>query len=176
VPAISTLAWAGGSVPQNAMPISVGGHPYLLEIDEFAGQPIPSGDPSAPVGAGRIIDIGDELHPKVISDLRLEVHEPENRAAVVQDPGGDSLLGGFSGHYCGVPQEVDPGIVACSMIESGLRVFDIHDPYHPKEIAYVNRATSSTAVGPAFDVQHKQIWYADGKGFVAFQVTNSAWR
>jgi hypothetical protein len=186
VPAISTLAWAGGSVPQNAMPISVGGHPYLLEIDEFAGQPIPSGDPSAPVGAGRIIDIGDELHPKVISDLRLEVHEPENRAAVVQDPGGDSLLGGFSGHYCGVPQEVDPGIVACSMIESGLRVFDIHDPYHPKEVAYFNSSgqpgpgdpggQAMALSRPSFVPERAEIWYADGNsGFYAVHLTNGVW-
>jgi hypothetical protein len=37
-----------------------------------------------------------------------------------------------------VPQRTDPGIVACSFIISGLRVFDIHDPVHPKEIAYFN--------------------------------------
>ena len=29
----------------------------------------------------------------------------------------------------------DPGIVACGMILSGLRVFDIRDPYRPEEIA-----------------------------------------
>ncbi|HZI36737.1 MAG TPA: hypothetical protein VFF24_00420 [Acidimicrobiia bacterium] len=33
---------------------------------------------------------------------------------------------------------MDPGIVACSFIASGLRVFDIRDPQHPREIAYFN--------------------------------------
>ena len=183
---VSTLTWDNVSIPQNAMPISIGGHPYLLEIDEFAGGPIPSSDPSAPVGAGRIIDIADETHPQVISNLRLEVHEPEHRAEVHGDSGANSIVGGYAGHYCGVPQEVDPGIVACSMILSGLRVFDIRDPFHPKEIAYFNAAglpeTGDGSVDafsmsrPSFVPERHEIWYADGNsGFYAVRLTNGAW-
>jgi hypothetical protein len=183
---VGTLTWDNVSIPQNAMPITVGGHPYLVEIDEFAGQPIPSGDPSAPVGAGRIIDIADETNPKVVSDLRLEVHDPLNRAQVAGDPGADSVIGGYAGHYCGVPQEVDPGIVACSMILSGLRVFDIRDPFNPKEIAYFNSAglpeigdgsVNAFAMSrPSFVPERGEIWYADGNsGFFAVKVTNGVW-
>ena len=92
-----------------------------------------------PGGAGRIIDISDEKAPKVVSDIRLEVNQPENRAEIAGDPGANNALQGYAGHYCSVPQRVDPGIVACSFIASGLRVFDIRDPYHPKEIAYFTR-------------------------------------
>src|SRR5204863_7438876 len=90
------------------------------------------------VGAGRIIDISDETHPQVISNLRLEVHNPENFAAQAGDPGATFRGQGYAGHYCNVPTRVDPTLVACSMIISGLRVIDIRDPYHPREIAYFN--------------------------------------
>jgi hypothetical protein len=183
---VSTLTWDNVSIPQNAMPISIGGHPYVLEIDEFAGGPFPSTAPSAPVGAGRIIDVADETNPHVISNLRLEVHQPEHRAAVLGDPGANSFVGGYAGHYCGVPQEIDPGIVACSMILSGLRVFDIRDPFHPKEIAYFNSAglpeTGDGTVDafamsrPSFVPERGEIWYADGNsGFYAVRLTNGVW-
>ena len=182
VEVVGTVMWDDGSIPQNAMPVTINGHPYVVEIDEFAGTPIPSADPSAPVGAARIIDIGDETNPKVISNIKLEVHLPENRAAVLGDPGANSIIG-YAGHYCGVPREVDPGIVACSMILSGLRVFDIRDPYNPREVAYFNPvgspelgdpAANSTAMSrPAFAPERNEIWYADGfSGFYVLRLTN----
>ena len=127
---IARLTWDSMSIPQNAIPVTIDGHPYLVEIDEFGTLD--------EVGAGRIIDIGDETKPQVISNLRLEVHQPENFDADAGDPGAGNPLQGYAGHYCNVPTRVDPGIVACSMILSGLRVFDIRDPRHPREIAYFN--------------------------------------
>ena len=80
------------------------------------------------MGAGRIIDIADERNPRVVSNLRLEVHQPENFPAQANDNGAQNPVQGYAGHYCNVPTRVDPEIVACSMILSGLRVFDIRDP------------------------------------------------
>jgi hypothetical protein len=84
-----------------------------------------------------------------------------------------------------VPQREDPGIVACSMILSGLRVFDIRDPHHPKEIAYFNAPIPDRSVldpsnfamsAPAFAPERKEIWYSDGfSGFYVVRVTNDAW-
>ena len=127
---IARLTWGSMSIPQNAIPVTIDNHPYVVEIDEFGA--------GSAVGAGRIIDIGDEANPQVISNLRLEVHQPENFHAIAGDPGTFSPIQGYAGHYCSVPTRVDPQIVACSMILSGLRVFDISDPYNPKEIAYFN--------------------------------------
>ena len=53
-----------------------------MEIDEFGA--------SSEVGAGRIIDIGDERNPQVISNLRLEVHQPENFPAQANDNGAQN--------------------------------------------------------------------------------------
>ena len=184
---IARLKWPTITIPQNAIPFTQKGHPYLVEIDEFArGGAAGSGLPGQ-VGAGRIIDIGDETHPKVISDLRLEVHNPENFAAIANDPGAQFVGQGYAGHYCNVPTRVDPTIVACSMILSGLRVFDIRDPYHPREIAYFNApqsprvtpylvASGYAMASPSFVPERKEIWYSDVySGFYAVRLTNGAW-
>ncbi|MEK6805041.1 MAG: hypothetical protein AABY95_00135 [Pseudomonadota bacterium] len=187
---ISRLTWDSMSIPQNAIPITIKGKPYIVEIDEFSKD---DSSPSAAfngdrVGAGRIIDISDETKPAVISDLRLEVHQPENRAAIADDPGAMIPIQGYAGHYCNVPTRVDPTIVACSMILSGLRIFDIRDPRNPKEVAYFN-APSQPRVSPvfvesnwamsspSFVPERKEIWYSDGySGFYAVRVTNDAWK
>ncbi len=177
---VARLTWDTVSIPQNAIPITIKGHPYVVEIDEFGAQ--------NQVGAGRIIDIGDETKPRVISDLRLEVHQPENFAAQADDPGAGNPVGGYAGHYCNVPTRKDPPIVACSMILSGLRVFDIRDPHHPREVAYFNAPASARVTpapfdggnyamsSPSFVPERKEIWYSDGwSGFYAIRVTNGAW-
>ena len=182
---ISRLKWDNISIPQNAIPITIKGHPYLVEMDEFATNgksKLPAAN-GIRVGAARIIDIGDETQPKVISDLRLDVHQPENRATIADDPGAQQFTGGYAGHYCNVPARVDPPIVACSMLLSGLRVFDIRDPHHPREVAYFNAplskragSTNSAVSSPSFVPERKEIWYTDlTTGFYAVRLTNGAW-
>lgn len=121
--------------PPERDPITIHGHPYVVEIDEFGALD--------EVGAGRIIDIKDETKPKVVSNLRLEVHQPKNFDKIKDDPGAsNNFVGSYAGHYCNVPKRTNPRIVACSMILSGLRVFDIRDPKNPREIAYFNAPVS----------------------------------
>lgn len=177
---ISRLEWTSMSIPQNAIPVTIDGHPYVVEIDEFGAQEA--------VGAGRIIDIADEANPRVISNLRLDVHQPENFEAQSMDPQANLPLQGYAGHYCNVPKRTNPGIVACSMILSGLRIFDIRDPHKPKEIAYFNAPIDDrlTPAGfepsnwamssPSFVPERGEIWYSDGfQGFFAVRVTNGVW-
>src|SRR5439155_22551397 len=107
--------WSEPRPAQSAARVTEHGHGYLLEPDEFG-----SGDH---VGAARIIDIQDEKHPFVVSNLRLEV----NKGGQTPDPSGGQPFQGYRGHYCSLPSRIDPNIVACSFIMSGLRVFDISD-------------------------------------------------
>lgn len=181
---ISSVKWESISIPQNAIPITIKGRPYVVEIDEYTDTF--EGGPGN-IGAGRIIDISDEKNPRVISNLRLEVHQPEHKSARDGDPGAQLPVQGYGGHYCNVPTRVDPTIVACSMIISGLRVFDIRDPYHPKEVAYFNapvnpritpvfEASNWAMASPSFVPERKEIWYTDGySGFYVLRVTNGAW-
>lgn len=176
---IARLKWESMSIPQNAIPVTIRGHRYVVEIDEFGTL--------SEVGAARIIDIEDEEKPQVVSNMRLEVHQPENFGEISGDPAASNPLQGYAGHYCSVPQRKNPGIVACSMILSGLRIFDIRDPEHPREIAYFNspipprvipgfEASNWAMSSPAYAPERGEIWYSDGfTGFWNVRPTNGVW-
>lgn len=183
---VSTLTWSSVTIPQAALPVTIGGKPYLVQVDEFAYDTTLGRDRiqanGARVGAARIIDISDETAPRVVSDIRLEVHQPENREALAGDPGTDSATGGYAGHYCAVPRREEPGIVACTFLASGLRVFDIRDPLAPREIAYFvapvppGGPANSAFSSPSFSPERNEVWYTDGEsGFYALRITNGAW-
>lgn len=187
---LSDLTWRERSIPQVAEPFTKDGRRYVLEVDEFidlfSAQALTSLKTS-PVGAARIIDVTDPVHPAVVSNLRLEAHQPWRRDAEWSDPGASFPAQGYAGHYCSLPRTDAPRLVGCSMILSGLRLFDISDLRHPKEAAYFNRPLPSTkgavilppAIGswamsaPAYDVARGQVWYSDANsGFYVVQLTN----
>jgi hypothetical protein len=189
VPVLSSLAWPEGSIPQAAEPFTRNGHQYLLEFDEYANYSAEGGvtQASSPVGAARIIQADDARHPKVVSNIRLAVHQPEARAGDQQnDPGANSPVQGYAAHYCSVPTRTSPNLVACSMILSGLRIFDIRDVAHPKEVGYFNKPVAqgdnplvTTSQGafamsqPAWDPSHDSVWYSDGNsGFYDVRLAN----
>jgi len=133
---VSRLTWATASIPQNAIPFTENGHPYVLEFDEYTAGTLNPGASRDTVGAARIIDISDEAKPYVVANLRLQVNQPADHHAADGDPGTFSPAQGYAAHYCNIPTRVDPKIVACSFIASGLRVFDISQLTRPREIGY----------------------------------------
>jgi hypothetical protein len=180
------LTWNSASIPQNAIPFTKRGRPYVLEFDEYTAGTTGGGDPDA-VGAARIIDISDETKPRVVSNLRLQVNQPADHAAAAGDPGAQSPVQGYAAHYCNIPSRVDPKVVACSFIASGLRVFDISNLTAPKEIAYFVAPTKQQAENgfdgsnfamsqPAFAPQRREVWYTDGtSGFYNLRVNRAVW-
>ncbi len=185
---VSKLTWNQMSVPQNTIPITIGGKPFVIESDEFQR------NGTDRTGASRIIDISDPKEPYVISNLRLEVHQEANRiGGKLQDDPGTSANGtnpvsfaqDYTGHFCNVPTLVDPKIVACGMSISGLRVFNIEDPYNPREVAYFTAPVQPRAAiegsnwaysQPTFAPDRKEIWYTEAyTGFYAVKLTNDAW-
>ncbi len=186
---MSRLTWQRVTIPQNSAPMVIHGHRYLLEFDEFAFRFDTVTAPDT-VGAARIIDLSDETHPRVVSNLRLQVNNPEYRAQADSDPGGiggNEQQTGYAAHYCAIPREVDPGIVACSFINSGLRIFNIQDPAHPREVAYFvsppkasyvngNKSSDTAMSKPDFDPAHLEVWYTDAaSGFWVVHLDPSAW-
>ena len=185
-PALGSVTWDDGDVAQGSIPITIKGHPYVIFFDEG---PLGMGNGQ---GATRIIDIADERNPRVISKLKLEIQMPANgeRAAETGSVSGF----GYNTHYCGVPQRTDPGVVACSNFESGVRVFDIRDPYQPREIAYFNpggtgvaspegsqdnRDPVDSAYTPArvrLIPERGEMWFTDqNKGLIVTRFTNGVW-
>jgi hypothetical protein len=175
VPIVSRLTWPNVSTPQNATPFTRNGHKYLLETDEFGS--------GANIGAARIIDVQNEKKPFVVSQLRLAV----DKGGQTADPGDDQPFQGYQGHYCSLPSRVNPYIVACSFIMSGLRVFDISDLADPREVAYFNKplmpgtgtypvqAGAFAMSAPAYDEASHDIWYTDGNsGFYVVRLTKGA--
>ncbi len=183
VTTISRLTWPSVSTPQSAVPFTSKGKRYVMEIDEFGS--------GAKIGAGRIIDVNDITRPFVVSELRLQVNQASAQGADLDsDPGNSNAFQGYQGHYCSLPSRVDPQVLACSFIMSGLRVFDIADVTRPKEIAYHNkpvvpgsvandltRAGSFAMSAPAYDGATGDIWYTDGNsGFYVVRLTGTARR
>ena len=180
---LSSLTWPEVSVPQTTMPITVKGHRYVVEVDEYAGNV--TNTPTDPVGGARVIDVQNPRHPFVLSDLRLQVDQPANRLGPqVNDPNANNQFVGYAAHYCSVPRTDDPLLVACSFLASGLRVFSIADPAHPVEVAYFNHpqdkpgdtSGSSAFSQPSWDLKRHAIWFSDSNhGFFDVQLTNGVW-
>lgn len=122
---VSSLHWTDGAAGQHAIPISYGGRPHVVFVDELLS------------GAARIIDIGDERAPRIVSKLKLEIQMPGNLALRRSDT-TNPVLFGYDAHYCEVDRQTDPTTLACGYFASGVRVFDIRDPSRPAEIAYYN--------------------------------------
>jgi hypothetical protein len=185
---ISRTTWNTVSIPQNAIPFTENGHPYVLEFDEYNASTLsPNGNPDQ-VGAGRIIDISNEKSPRIVSNIRLQINQPKEHAQYGGDPGADEQIRGgaqgYAAHYCNIPTRVNPQIVACSFISSGLRLFDISDLTHPKEIGYFVAPTQAKPENgysasdfsmsmPAFVPERHEVWFTDGpSGFYALHVNN----
>jgi len=191
VPLVSHITWPNVSIPQVPIPMTINGHKLLFEDDEYSrnvgGGNLSSYDPNSPVGAARIINIDNDAHPYVVSNIRLAVNQPKARAGDQQnDPDATFALQGYADHYCSIPREVNPELAACSFIMSGERVFDIRDPAHPREVAYFNKpgpvsqlpgdSGAFSMSQAAWDLKRHQVWYSDGNsGLWIFKVTGGEW-
>lgn len=123
---VANLNWGGPvGISQHTIPVTYGGKPYLVMVDEFASEGV------------RIIDISDERNPVVVRQMQLEIQQPQNVDQRRADTTGNGLFG-YDAHYCSVNRNDDPTALACGYFQSGVRVFDISDFMDPHEIAYFN--------------------------------------
>jgi hypothetical protein len=183
---VGYVTWPEVTIPQSTIPVTIRGHRYLVEFDEYDSD-VTAYAADENVGGVHIIDLADEHHPRLVSRIRLAVWSPAARATQQDDPGAGSGTQGYAAHYCAVPQRKDPGILACGMIVSGLRVFDLRDPLHPREVAYANHPPVDPAdptgspgayamSAPAFVPERREIWYADANsGFWVERLSAAAW-
>jgi hypothetical protein len=152
---VSRLFWADSGQAEQMLPITIKGRPYIISTDESGGQGGAGGFPAAcargahPHGFAQLIDISDERNPRLVSRLMLEASVNANCQQQLNDPPD---VGGarpdYSGERCTVDRENNATLAACGYRDAGLRVFDIRDPYRPKEIAYYKPAAARTAFLP----------------------------
>lgn len=97
-----------------------------------------------------IIDIADPATPKIVNQIQLEIQLPQNVNARAADVTGDGIFG-YESHYCSVDRESNPTALACGYFQSGIRVFNVVDPLHVREIAYYNPPAQT---GKGLALQH----------------------
>ena len=115
-----------------------------------------------------------------------------SRETVIAD--GSNLFG-YDSHYCTVDNRDEATAVVCGHIESGIRVYDIRDPFHPKEIAYYNppakpgyqAGSNFNSTGdcttvdwassmPRFRADRGELWFTSQcNGFQVLKFTNGVW-
>src|SRR4051794_35163838 len=208
---ISTLPLPWNAANQATIPVFYGEHPYLVSFGELTINPSVSTSPApftphcpsqveTNFDFPRIVDIGDEKQPKLVSKLMNEVDDPANCPLVVGDntvPNAATLTGGdyqtklllaslfvYDAHYCAVDRTHDPTLLGCAQSLSGVRFYDIRDPAHPKEIAYYNSGTvapddpSVDPVGarPIIRSDLGQVWMVSMQhGFKTLRFENGVW-
>ena len=165
---ISTLFWPDQGTAEPMVPVKIKGQPYIVSADEAGGAAGPGGLAGACArgqslfGYPNIIDVSDETNPKIIAKLRLEVSDPAKCLQVANntppDPPGTapgtnlpaaSGTTNYSEERCVADNPNNAKMLACSFSNAGLRVFDIRDLSHPKEIAYWKPGAVRTKVLPA---------------------------
>jgi hypothetical protein len=147
---------------QSSIPLTYGGHRYLLNWAESASVEQPEqachdAKFSSLWGYAQIFDVSNPTKPLQVSRIQTGVDNPANCAKEAGDrePQKSGLSRGdpfwaaigtvllYDFHQCSVDRLHDPTILACANFGSGLRVFDIRDPRHPHELAYYNIGTLS---------------------------------
>lgn len=202
---ISHVFWHDSGEAQIGRVVRIKGHPYVITTDEFGAESEPQlacskGEP--PFGFVHIVDIGDERHPRLVNTIRLQVNDPANCATVLSEQNSAfSLM--YSGHYCTADDPHNTTAIACAWLSSGVRVFDVRDVMHPREIAYYNPpahldANSIRGGAPYFDVLvgsrtkdstatqirwatdpktgERELWFISGEnGFQVIKFTNGVY-
>jgi hypothetical protein len=150
---ISTSYFYDAAATQMTIPVKIDGKRYLITSEEAgSGQVNTKGERAAcaagrtPFGMVRIHDIDDESSPRQIAKLVLEANDPTNCSLVDPEIGaGIGLL--YDVHMCSVDDRDNATTLACSYFDSGIRVYDIRDPRHVKEIAYFMPPAKSAGAG-----------------------------
>ena len=106
-------------------PLTINGRPFVISLDEGTGS-----NGTEPRGWGRLIDISNERYPLQVSTIQLPVSLMENAEKTKADRAD------YATHFVSVDDRHNAHLAFISWYSSGLRVWDIRNPYDPQEIGY----------------------------------------
>jgi LVIVD repeat len=175
---IKEYDWGDGSSTQYPIPVTYRGKDYLVVNDELGSSNC--NDPNKPpYGYARILDISDEMNPKLVSLIKTEAQDPANCQAATRAGGSSFPAFGVGTHYCNVDRTKDPRLLACALFQSGLRIYDISNPWQPKDLAYMQTgaggATGANSVSSLVRIipETKKVWVATGSTFYVLRLPDS---
>ncbi|MFL5869462.1 MAG: LVIVD repeat-containing protein [Solirubrobacterales bacterium] len=162
---------------------TINGKPYLFT----SGETPFGGESNCPWAWGNGIDLSDERHPKVVSEIKLEINQGENCATTGPDHATYSI------HYTGIDRERRTTMIFYTYYAGGVRAFDVRHPKRPREIAYYHPVPEPSTAhppfspddgdfqGPAFDQassnirylpKKHELWFVSvGRGFQVLKLT-----
>lgn len=135
---------------------NINGRTYALHSEESIVGPLAKGcvpeqlNPFAGAAQPWLSDVTDPTNPKMrISQFTLAINDPANCATEIADGVNASV------HYHDVDDPNHTTFAMLSMWNAGLRIVDIRDPYHPREVGYFNPGAFLT---PGDDVLLDKAW------------------
>lgn len=157
---ISTAPLPDNAICQSTYPVSYGRRKYVIQYGEQPNQHCPDSTITN-FSTPHVVDISNERNPVVVTDILLQVDQPSNCSSVVADYdprdvafvpgiGAGGALFMYDVHHCSPDRLHDPTILACAYFLGGMRVFDIRNPYSPKELAYYNMGDIKGPAGIGF--------------------------
>ncbi|MGW0038253.1 LVIVD repeat-containing protein [Gordonia sp. NPDC003376] len=122
---LAELTWTDGWATQHSVPVTYGGKEFLFTVDEGGS------------GGVKLIDVSTPIRPRVVNKLKLAINLRRNADSATASSMGGGVFA-YESHYCAADRPANPTALACGWFSSGVRVFDVHDPFHVREIAYYN--------------------------------------
>jgi len=159
---IKEISWPDGSASQYPIPITYRGRDYLVMTDEL-GSGSNCADPAKPqFGYARIFDIQDETNPVLVSKIKTEAQDPAHCTEATAQAG---TFFGVGTHYCNVDRRDDPRLLSCGLWAGGVRLYDIRNPWRPKEVAYFNVPNTQVPGLTRLRVAERELWVATSTTF-----------
>src|SRR6185503_17411449 len=115
-----------------------------------------------PFGYARILDIQNEKNPALVSKIKTEAKDPADCTAVTAQAGASF---GVSMHYCSVDRPDDPRLLSCGLWSGGVRLFDIRNPWRPKELAYFSVPGAQVPGLTRIRVRERELWVSTNTTF-----------
>ena len=166
------------------------GAPHTVAVAGTAGRRLvfQTNEGACRNGAAGVVDATNLAQPKWVASLALEIQTSPSCISDFYAGQAPSVLA-YATHYYGFdstsdstndhePQDVTTAFLTAYW--SGLRVFDVRDPDHPREVAYFNPGypdwfpTNPWPMGATTWVRYRpngEIWFGHSSGFYIVRMT-----